>query len=84
MNELKAKVDRLEVHKSDQNTRDDPSTKATGIPTSCQDLKQLGHSLNGLYLIKQSLPNNRRMKVQTVYCDFQSPLASYFNGILYI
>jgi len=46
--------------------------KVTGIPTSCKDLKQLGHSLNGLYLIKK-LPKNQGAKIETVFCNFKSP-----------
>jgi len=53
--------------------------KVKGIPTSCKDLQQIGHSLNGLYLIKKSLPNNQGTKIQTVFCDFQSTTSS--NGI---
>jgi len=131
VNELKAKVDRLEVNKVDQNLknndyslakgmrkRDVPkalksicstssslcthyhpdhpdasskkgkyspivnnemlSTKGKGIPTSCKDLQQIGYSLNGLYLIKKSLPNNGGAKIQTVFCEFQLPTSS--NG----
>jgi len=46
--------------------------KVTGIPTSCKDLQQLGHSLNGLYLVKKSLPSTQRTKIETVFCNFQS------------
>jgi len=51
-----------------------------GIPTSCKDLQQHGHSLNGLYLIKKSLPNNQGTKIQSAYCDFQTPTST--NGML--
>ncbi len=60
------------------------STKVVGIPTSCKDLHQHGYSLNGLYLIKKFLPNNQGMKIQTAYCDFQSPTGTSSNGILKI
>lgn len=36
-----------------------------GMPTSCQDLSQLGHALNGFYTVKG--PNG----ILTVYCDFR-------------
>ena len=63
--------------------QNDPSIKMTGIPTSCKNLQQLGHSLNGLYLIKKSLSNNpgtqiqssqpdQGTKIETVFCNFQS------------
>ncbi|XP_046632041.1 contactin-associated protein-like 2 isoform X2 [Daphnia pulicaria] len=35
-----------------------------GMPTSCVELWQIGHVLNGLYLIKGA------SQVETVYCDF--------------
>ena len=40
------------------------SVAATGIPKSCADLRYMGHSANGLYLIMGT------DKVETVYCDF--------------
>ena len=43
-----------------------------GMPTSCKDLQQLGHSLNGLYLVNKSLPTTQRTKSETVFCNFQS------------
>ena len=36
-----------------------------GLPTSCEDLSQLGHSLNGFYTVKGS------NGILTVYCDFR-------------
>lgn len=54
--------------------------KVTGIPTSCNDLQQRGHSLNGLYLIKKNDPNIKGTKIQTVYCNFQSSTSS--DGML--
>jgi len=46
--------------------------KVKGIPTSCGDLQLLGHTLNGVFLIKTSLPD-QGMKLEAVFCDFQSP-----------
>jgi len=43
-----------------------------GMPTSCKDLQQLGHSFNGFYLVRKSKPNSSGAKIETVYCDFQS------------
>jgi len=56
--------------------QNETSTKVTGIPTSCKDLQQIGHSLNGVYFIKKSLPNRKGNKMQAVFCDFQSPISS--------
>jgi hypothetical protein len=36
----------------------------TGMPKSCEDLWNIGHSLNGLYSIMGS------KMVESVYCDF--------------
>ena len=41
------------------------------IPTSCKDLHELGHKLNGLHLIKTTNPSNET-KIETVFCDFLS------------
>jgi len=38
------------------------------MPTSCQDLQLLGHSINGFY----SVSNPEAKKIDTVYCDFKS------------
>ena len=39
---------------------------AIGIPKSCADLRNNGHSANGLYLIMGT------DKVETVHCDFSA------------
>ncbi len=49
-----------------------------GMPTSCTDLKLLGHKLNGFYSVKTQ-QTNQTAKVETVYCDFQS--SSDLKGI---
>ena len=36
-----------------------------GMPTSCADLRIIGHTLNGFYLI-----NGTKKNIETVYCDF--------------
>ena len=52
--------------------------KVKGIPSSCKDLQLLGHELNGLYSIKRFQPANNQgtNKIETVFCDFQSPSAA--------
>ncbi len=45
-------------------------------PSNCQELRNLGHSLNGLYLVKDAKAD--ATKIQTVYCAFQK---SDPNGI---
>ena len=37
------------------------------LPSSCQDLEKLHHSLDGLYLVK----NQETKKIQTVFCQFK-------------
>ncbi len=41
-------------------------------PTSCEDLKSMGHSLSGFYLIKANDQNEASLtnKLLTVFCDF--------------
>ena len=48
----------------------------SGLPTSCGDLLQLGHTLNGFYPIKQV---NRR-KIKMVYCDFNQSSVEEVSG----
>ena len=36
------------------------------MPTSCEDLQRIGHTLSGFFLVKGS------MKMETVYCNFYS------------
>lgn len=43
----------------------DSSSKLV-IPSSCRELSLIGHSLDGLYLVKNINTN----KIETVYCDF--------------
>jgi hypothetical protein len=38
------------------------------MPTSCEELKKIGHTLNGVYSVI------KKKRVQTVYCDFTTPL----------
>lgn len=46
------------------------SSTRKGMPTSCKDLQQRGHSLDGFYSIKKSLPNQQGEKLETVFCNF--------------
>lgn len=39
------------------------------MPTSCQELWKIGHTLNGLYSVAGS------KSVQVVYCDFSKPFS---------
>lgn len=55
-----------------------------GIPTSCSDLQRLGHSFNGFYSVKKFQPDIQGVKIETVYCDFQSPIDSKGNIIIYL
>lgn len=53
----------------------DMSTKSKNVvkkPSSCEDLKLIGHSLSGFYLIQATGEDNSTLtnKILTVYCDF--------------
>lgn len=39
------------------------------IPSSCQDLKDIGYSLNGFYSVKSQKAKN---KIDTVFCNFSN------------
>jgi hypothetical protein len=38
-----------------------------GLPSSCADLREIGHNLNGIYSVMGSA------KMESVYCDFTKP-----------
>ena len=42
--------------------------KGAGIPSSCSELEQRGHSFDGLYLVK----NPETKKIETVFCRFET------------
>jgi hypothetical protein len=44
-------------------------TTVTGMPTSCEDLWRIGHSMSGLYSVMGT------KMVETVYCDFTKSLS---------
>ncbi len=45
------------------------------MPTSCQDLQMVGHSINGFY----SVSNPEAKKIEIIFCDFKSgTVISYF------
>ena len=52
------------IHPNSADSNDKTAVAATGIPKSCADLRYMGHTANGLYLIMGT------EKVETVYCDF--------------
>jgi len=51
-----------------EGSSDDSPAKAV-LPSSCGDLSLIGHNLNGLYLVQ----NSDTDKIETVYCDFETP-----------
>ena len=55
---------------SSVDNKDKTAVAAAAIPKSCADLRYLGHTINGLYLIMGT------DKVETVFCDFTVPLPS--------
>ena len=51
-----------------EGSSDDSSAREV-LPSSCGDLSLIGHNLNGLYLVQNPDTN----KIETVYCDFETP-----------
>ena len=44
------------------------------IPTGCKQLSEMGHTLNGLYLVGNKIKNKKTgSKIEAAYCDFQAP-----------
>jgi hypothetical protein len=66
--ELKTKVQQQETILSALlNDKKEPSSEVSsinGLPSSCSDLKMIGHILNGFYSIVGST------MMESVYCDF--------------
>ena len=55
----------LSIHPSSaDNNNEKTAVAAVAMPKSCTDLRYLGHTINGLYMIMGS------DKVETVFCDF--------------
>lgn len=48
--------------------------KGAGIPSSCSELEQRGHSFDGLYLVK----NPGTKKIETVFCRFETEGKVFF------
>jgi len=49
--------------------RDDDKKLINNPPSSCKDINTIGHTLNGIYLVKDL---NKASKIKALYCDFQS------------
>jgi len=41
-----------------------------GPPSNCNDLNKIGHTLNGLFLVKENSTTNS--KISVIFCDFQA------------
>ncbi len=50
-----------------------------GPPTSCNELRKLGYTLNGFYLVNGV---NDRHQIEIIYCQFKSPHAGFNLGKL--
>ncbi len=46
-------------------------------PTNCSDLFILGYTLNGFYLVKSNDTTNIEIKLDTIYCAFKQPGATF-------
>ena len=50
-----------------------------GVPSNCNELNTLGHTVNGIYLVKSESSNKKNTaiklnsRIEAVYCDFNSP-----------
>jgi len=49
-----------------------------GPPTSCYHLSNLGHTLNGIYLVKKK----DYFKMEAVFCNFQPPDGSHNRDLI--
>jgi len=79
------KIEELERKLSVQNTQPAPSAlmktdnnkEFTGMPTNCNELNRIGHSLNGFYSVRgQGSDIKRKNKIETIFCNFNKNEAS--------
>lgn len=58
-----------------KNASDDAEEKRFyGPPANCSDLKKLGYTLNGYYLVKGSDVSSKG-KIKVIFCRFKQPLS---------
>ncbi len=57
--------------------RNKPVFSAGHIPSNCNDLNNMGHTLNGIYLVKDAKTrvngNVKSDMLNAVFCNFQQP-----------
>jgi len=53
------------------------------IPTSCEDLSWIGHTVNGIFLVDKAADiSSSKLKLTAVFCDFQPPSSVSNSGII--
>lgn len=60
-------------------TKRTSSSVAKEKPANCEDLKSIGHTLNGFYLVQGKIDDKIPQigsKVETIYCDFNKRQSS--------
>jgi len=58
------------------------SSVANEKPANCEDLKSIGHTLNGFYLVQGNRDTiTLKSKVETIYCDFNKRPSSVAGNI---
>ena len=63
-------------------TKGTTSPKPNEKPANCEDLKSIGHNLNGFYLVQGKRDEiTLKSKVETIYCDFNKQRQSSKNLI---
>ena len=56
------------------------------LPTSCNDLSRMGHTINGIFLVNKVAEHNtnsNKLKLAAVFCDFQPPLPTASNSSIF-
>ena len=56
----------IEIFISGRKMKDEPLI--IGLPSSCDDLNKMGHTLNAIYMVKGS----EGSKIKAVFCNFQT------------
>jgi len=50
------------------------------IPSNCRELQLLGHTNNGIFLVKGL--DSKALKIETVYCDFKRKTFLQYSGMV--
>ena len=80
--ERKLKIQSISQPAPSALVKPDKNKEFTGMPTTCDELSQIGHSLNGFYSVRGQGSEKRKNKIETIFCNFKTNEPS-LSGIYY-